>query len=65
MVGKDAEFCEECKYHGHISGVGQEVTCDYFLIKKELRGCKSGVGCKRFEPKKKNHISLLKRPNFY
>ena len=42
MIGKDAEFCKECVYHGQMCG---EMICNYILVTKQLRGCPPGSEC--------------------
>ena len=53
MKGEDAKHCKKCKWHGKLSGM---ICCDYILMNEEPRGCKAGVECEKFTPKKKGFM---------
>jgi hypothetical protein len=45
-LSEDDRRCLECEYHFFK---GELVTCEYLVRTGERRGCKPGLGCKRFK----------------
>jgi hypothetical protein len=45
-LSEDDRRCMECEYHFFR---GELVTCEYLVKTGERRGCKPGLGCKRFQ----------------
>lgn len=47
---EDRAYCRGCAYYGS-ENYGNNL-CDYIIRTGHRRGCKAGVGCEKFTPKK-------------